>query len=333
MKQKTAVLVRFGAYGDCIIITPIIRYLKSQGYHITVCCSERGIPVFGLNPHIDEIKLYKHDEIPIELFASYWQDYREKNQCDLFVNFSGSVEISLAVHPDDEHLYKLNSEALIGRCNRNYYEFAFYWADLDWNGIDLTPEMFFEKSEHKAARSFINFDKFNILWSIMGSGRNKFYPWVPKIIDRLYDELPNVNVITVGGWRCNDVEDAITAPSQKLVGKCPMRISMAMCSYVDLVIASDTGLIHAAGCTSTPKICLLGHTNIENITKHFKNDYSIEADCECAPCFRLIYDMEKQCVVDPITGASACMGYGIDPNLVIERIKTVYNKSRKMRRK
>jgi ADP-heptose:LPS heptosyltransferase len=50
---------------------------------------------------------------------------------------------------------------------------------------------------------------------------------------------------------------------------------MALTKFVDLVISPDTGVLHASGCYDTPKIGLLGHTTIENITKYFKNDYSI----------------------------------------------------------
>ena len=42
---------------------------------------------------------------------------------------------------------------------------------------------------------------------------------------------------------------------------------MILTKLVDLVISPDTGVLHASGAFDTPKIGLLGHTTIENITK------------------------------------------------------------------
>jgi ADP-heptose:LPS heptosyltransferase len=98
---------------------------------------------------------------------------------------------------------------------------------------------------------------------------------------------------------------------------------MALTKEVDLVVSPDTGILHASGQFDTPKIGLLGHTTIENITKYFKNDHSIEAECACAPCFRLIYDWERQCPIEPVTYAAWCMSVGIPPEKVFERIMYV----------
>ena len=113
-----------------------------------------------------------------------------------------------------------------------------------------------------------------------------------------------------------------------LSGDIDIRISMAMTKFADLVISPDTGVLHASGCYDTPKIGLLGHTTIENITKHFINDYSVESDpalAECSPCFRLIYDMHLQCPVHTITGSAYCMGVGIVPEKIFEKVKKVYD--------
>ena len=104
---------------------------------------------------------------------------------------------------------------------------------------------------------------------------------------------------------------------------------MTLTKYVNLVIAPDTGVLHASGCYETPKIGILGHTNITNITKHFINDFSIEAECACAPCFHLIYDHDVQCPVDVVTRAAWCMSAGIPPEKLYARFKKVYELSKK----
>jgi len=138
---------------------------------------------------------------------------------------------------------------------------------------------------------------------------------------------PDVHFITVGDVRCQLLEDAMEGNITKLSGNLPMRISMALTSLVDLVIAPDTGVIHAAGCYYTPKICLLGHNTIECITKYFINDYSLEANSKfapCSPCLFLVYDITIQCPLGDKFQASLCMENGISPERVYEQFKKVY---------
>ncbi len=101
---------------------------------------------------------------------------------------------------------------------------------------------------------------------------------------------------------------------------------MCLTGLVDLVVSPDTGVLHASGAFGTPKIGLLGHTSIENITKHFINDYSIESTASCAPCFRLIYDHVAQCPVDMDTTGAWCQAVGIPAETLVDRIEKVIDK-------
>jgi len=329
MKRK-AFIVRYGAYGDSIILTPFLRELKKRGYHVIVETSERGLEVFENNPNIDSKIYYKTGRVPIEKLQDYFDKTKAEINADKYVNFTQSIEVAIALHPSRED-YNLTKEQRFICCNKNYYEFTFRWAEMQ--GVNLgtpdnyLPELFFTKKEIKRAKKCINRDKFNILVGLVGSGHNKLYPWFNDVIHEIYGILPDVNFITVGDRNAVEIETSIYAPITKLSGKIPMRQSMALTGLVDLVISPDTGLLHAAGCYDTPKIGLLGHTTRENITKHFKNDYSIEADCECAPCFRIIYNLD-QCPVDTLTKAAWCMGYGIHKSRVIDKILEVYRKNK-----
>jgi len=204
--------------------------------------------------------------------------------------------------------------------------------------VDLTPELFFEEKESYDVRDLgrrrpeelLRKDCYNILIGMSGSGGNKAWPWTQDLAERICAEYPNVHIITVGDEKCRLMEpegDRIT----NLSGRIPMRMAMQLTGLVDLVIAPDTGIIHAAGCYSTPKICLLGHNTKESIVKHFQNDYSIEADpslSPCAPCLYLVYDMKFQCPLD-VTGGSLCMSKGIPMIKVFNRFKEVYDSQSK----
>ena len=53
-------IFRAAAFGDCLIITPVIRYLHQQGHELFLVTSNRGLEVFKNNPHIS--KLIQHKE-------------------------------------------------------------------------------------------------------------------------------------------------------------------------------------------------------------------------------------------------------------------------------
>ncbi len=345
-------LWRTGAYGDVIITTPLIRYLHGQGHQIFYVTGDRGFEVLKNNPHV--FKLIKNDEsVKNENLGEHIQWLKEKNRCERVIDLNESIECALSQHPRSAD-YKLPKQERIRRFNRNFYEYCFEhaWKYAKGNSLDhpydlfsaawmfhdqekqkesMRPELFFDQSELDEARSNLKSDCFNVLIGLAGSGNNKAYPWIMDLCNAIGKNHPNVHIITVGDLKCQILEDIETPDLTnvtKLSGKISMRTSMALTGLVDLVIAPDTGIIHAAGCYDTPKICLLGHNTIECITKHFTNDYSIEADKQlapCAPCLYMIYDMKQQCPLSPVTASSICMADGIPLQRVYDRFEEVYN--------
>lgn len=331
-------IFRSGAFGDVVIITPAIRYLHSQGHELYVSTSKRGMEVLKNNPHVHRLIQHK-EETPIDKLSENLEHLKKTFKCEKVLDFSESVEVSLSQHPRSPN-YKLSKPEKLARFNRNFYEYSFEHIKENWMGVDLTPELFFDKNEmyevrdegRKTARDLIQKDKFNILIGMSGSGGNKAWPWTESLSERICENYPDVHIITVGDEKCRLIEPEIKGRVTNLSGRIPMRMSMELTGLVDLVIAPDTGIIHASGCYDTPKICLLGHNTKECITKYFKNDYSLEADeilAPCAPCLFLIYDMKLQCPIDDNTGGSMCMSRGIPLDVVYERFQEVYVKFKK----
>lgn len=321
--MKRALLVRHGAFGDCIALSPIIKKLKELGYYIILYTSKRGQELYKHDSRVDEIIL--HDEnVPKEKFTDYVKEQKEKIPHDWFCNFTGSIEHNVALHPvQPEYIYPKKEKAL--KCNKNYYEEAAKWAKLD--GCDLRPSLQFTEEEIEKAKSYLKPGKFNVLWCLSGSGANKVYPWTEFVMAEVLKNNLDVHFITVGDERCKILGNlSSTIPAEnitELAGEVSMRMSCALTSVVDLVVSPDTGVLHASGCYETPKIGLLGHTTRENITKHFINDYSLESDAPCSPCFFLIYDHSLQCPVDFVTHSAWCMSMGLDGEKVFKRIMEV----------
>lgn len=282
------------------------------------------------NPHVSKLIEQPTDSVKTELLGDHIDWLKRKHHCDRVIDFSESIEVSLSQHPRSPE-YKLPKAERFRRFNRNFYEYSFEWAKEPWTKDILKPELFFEDSELREASKHLKPGAFNILVGMSGSGTNKVWPWTEALCGTIAKEIPDAHMITVGDLRCQLIEPQIEGRVTNLSGNISMRQSMALTSLVDLVISPDTGLLHASGCYNTPKIGLLGHNTIECITKHFTNDYSVEADSrksECAPCLYLIYNMKLQCPVDPNTGGAYCMSKGIEPEIVFDKVKEVYAKSK-----
>jgi len=308
---------------DSVIISSIIRKLKQEGYYIILDTTSRGLQVYAEDPNIDEF--IKHDEdMSIHDTVEFWEEQKKKVPHDRYINFSESIEMNLALHQSDP-MYWEPKNVRAAQCNKNYYEESVRWAGME--NVPLNPVLYFTPEEERAAKEPLEAGKFNILWGLAGSGTNKLYPWAEYVMLDLLRAFPFINFITVGDEKCQVLEPKHPNVT-RLSGRIPMRLSMCMTQYADLVVAPDTGLLHASGAYDTPKIGLLGHTTIENITKHFKNDYSLEAECACSPCFKLIYDQEVQCPRNPITHSPWCLSEGLKPERVVAQIKRVIDEHR-----
>jgi hypothetical protein len=60
--------------GDAIILTPLIRQLKEDGYHVTLNVSSYCLPVFENNPFVDNIleNLWRSVAIGTEVHVDEW---------------------------------------------------------------------------------------------------------------------------------------------------------------------------------------------------------------------------------------------------------------------
>lgn len=333
-------IIRQGAFGDVLCTTPVIRYLKDQGHEIHYLTSARGLKILKNNPNVDKVHYVKEDSTRSDDdLQKMWKDKENEINADKVINFTESIETNIALHPRSPR-YNWTKKERRECANRNYYEEMFRWATnhldevLPLEGEDddhFAPEMFYDEEEILEAMKYIRSDNFNILVCLSGSGKNKAYPWMPSVIGDILKDIPEAHIITVGDENCQllEVQDKRIT---NLSGKIDIRVSMALTGFVDLVISPDTGVLHASGQYGTPKIGLLGHTTIENITKHFRNDFSIESDArlaECSPCFRLIYSVSIQCPQDTVSHAAYCMSHGIPAETIKKKVIEVYGSRKK----
>jgi ADP-heptose:LPS heptosyltransferase len=305
-------------------VSPLFRILKERGYYVICHTGRRGLNVLKCNPFIDEFIEYTKEGQKNDNCDEEWEELESRIKPDWCRNFAESIEVNISTHPKSP-IYSYPKNEQPSRLKENFYD-----ATMDWAGFPeyrgLKPELFFDKKEEKDVQKYLKKGKYNIVWALAGSGHNKAYPWVDYVIGELLKDS-GIQVITIGDEKCqileyNDPHPQIT----RLSGKTTFRESMLLTKYADLVVSPDTGILHASGAFKTPKIGILGHTTIGNITKYFENDFSIEPipeECECAPCHKLIYDNKLQCPIDNVSGASWCMSHGQPAERLYNHIKKV----------
>jgi len=326
-------VIRYGAIGDMVFITPLLKHLKAIGHEVYLNTSETGMEVLRNCPYVDKFVPYVSNSVPAEQLDVFWESQRKLYECDKILNMCESIEVALSMHPSTP-AYNLPKQERLKLCNKNYYDYTFEFANKQESSIQCLkgqlPELYFTPQEEdyikKVSDDFRKKTPKLIMWALTGSGRNKTYPYYHYIVKELLDKYPDLGVITVGDVSCKIMEYGVDSDRiYKRSGMFKIRESLLFTKYVDLVIAPDTGVLHGSGCYDTPKIGLLGHVSLENTTKYYKNNYSLEANVPCSPCNRLIFDATLQCPTEPFFGACWCMGIGLSKERVQERIEEVLN--------
>ncbi len=315
ISKKKALVIRYGAMGDNIIVTPVLRLLKELGYHVTVNTVPETKFVFNNNPNVDDFLMQEKGVIPdLEDYHKYLM-----TKYDRFVNLCYSIERTMLRDSGTKEFY---GEPITD--DRNYYDRTLELAGFTEKG--LNGEIYFSEQEKVMLDYFRkkNSKTFNILWCPKGSGIHKICTHSDDIIDYLLDTYPDVKIFMVGGgdvdtidaWKRDRLENRINIWTQ--------RTSMIMTSVMDLVVAPETGVLNAAGCFDTPKIGLLTHSSHNNLTKYFKNCIPIQSKAKCSPCHKLLHDYFQVCPKDDQFGVPICAA-SFDKQEIIDAVRSVYD--------
>jgi len=303
-KKKSALVIRYGALGDAVISTPVVRQLKKEGYYVVYNCSDYSVSVLKENPNIDEFILQAKDVIPNEELGEYWAEIGK--DFDRVINLSGTVEEGLLkVQGKPEFDWSHNKRHK--ECNKNYVDFNMEVAGYPELKGQKT-ELFFTEQEEILAQTFVENhpNRFIIIWAMSGSSMHKVYPWGEYVAGEIWKKHENeVCIVTVG----DDFARMLEWTMPHTLPRCgifTVRQAMLMTKYAHLVIGPETGILNAAGCYDTPKIVFLSHSSELNLTKYWRNVTALHPEnCRCHPCHKLIY--VDTCPPGKITNRPKCM--------------------------
>lgn len=301
--KKEALVIRYGAMGDMVMITPVLRQLKKEGYYVVLNCSEYAVQVLKENPNIDEYIIQQKDVIPNNTLDDYWAEIGK--DFDIVINLTATIEDTL-LKVQGKPEFNWSHKKRRKECNHNYIDYTMERAGYpDLKGEPT--ELFFTEQEERLARLFIEKCKgrFVIIWAMSGSSIHKIYPWAEYVAGSINQKHGEETLIVTVG---DDIARMIEWNLPNTLPRCgvfTIRQSMILTKYANLVIGPETGMLNAAGCFETPKIIFLSHSSEHNLTKYWRNVTALHPEnCRCHPCHKLIY--VDDCPKGKIGGRPRC---------------------------
>ena len=322
--QPMVCICRYGAIGDMIMVTPLIRKLHEDGFHVTLNISPYCADVIKCNPYVDNLVLQDREAIPNQELGPYWDTWRK--DYDRYINLSESIEGGLLKLEGRQDFYTPKTWRVerVGHINyvQRTMEFGGY-GDGTLTREDLRTELYFSPTEEKTLRKFrkAHDGKFMIVWAANGTSWHKQYPYMGQVIKTLLESRKDIVVVVVGGREAKPLE----FEHERLVWTCgsiPLREALGLTKTADLVIGPETAITNAASCYSTPKIIFLSHSSPENLTRDWENCIALLPNVPCYPCHQLHYQLDS-CPLSAETKLPVCAS-AVKPDTVLDVINSVY---------
>ena len=332
--RPRALVARYGALGDMVMVTPLLRHLAEDGYHVTVNCTRYSAPVLDNNPYVHNLIIQERDAIPNHELGDYWSEW--SNDYDRYINLSESIEGTLLKVEGRRDFYT-RQQWRHERCNVNYYDYTMQRGGYPESHGER-GELYLSRVEEREARKFRNryADKFLLVWALNGSSHHKVYGLFEPVLTDWLNGHPDAIAVTVGDHTASLLEFEHTQLVPK-AGVWPIRTSLAMTKYADLVVGPESVITNTAGCFATPKITFLSHSSHENLCKYWLNDYCLEPDpavAPCYPCHQLHYtrpscplaEIKNDATGEPLVSGPLCSMGAISGERVVARLSEVYDK-------
>lgn len=328
---KRVCIARYGAIGDMIILSPLIKQLTLDGYAVTLNITPYCAEVIKHNPYVSNVIIQERDAIPNGDLGHYWKEWAD--DYDKYINLSESIEGKLLRVEGRRDFYTSKDWRVATTGGVNYFDQTMRlggYPDL----CGTRGEIYFTRSEEKEAAHIreIYRDKFLVLWGLKGSSHHKQYPLLQPVLTEWLGRRSDAWVVLTG----SPMDKPLQFDHPQVIpgaGEIPLRIVFALAKQADLVVGPESALTNAAGCWETPKICLLSHSTRDNLTKYWLNDLSLEPeDTPCYPCNQLHYSLGS-CPTEEIAGKTypRCAASGISPERLLAQLDLAYTRWQQVR--
>lgn len=326
---------RYGAFGDLVMITPLIRKFSEDGYHVTVNAQAYSASVLRENPFVDNLLIQEREAIPNHWLGEYW-DYW-KSRYDKYINLSESIEGGLLKVENRRDFYT-SKEFRHSTNNVNYHDRTMALGGYP-EETGTRGELYFTKSEEKKVKKFIDSaraagKRFIVMCPLRGSSHHKKYPLLGAVMNRWLKDKPDALVILTGGPESTPLVFEHPQVLSFVNSTWTIRELMLMTKYVDVILGPETGMLNAAACWDTAKIVYLSHSTSENLTKYWTNTTVLEPDTSrapCYPCHQLHYSLDS-CPLAQLTDKDnrvidtlpVCAAGAVGPDKILSALNSYY---------
>jgi len=322
--NRWAGIARFGGVGDNLIAGSPLRALKHMGYMTEVITSEPNHVVFHHNPYVDKLTVKNVERDIAKNDQDKWQAWMtaRAKEYDVFVHASHSCE---GRHALFKHMTAFEWPAEVRRkiCGGSYLETVHDIAQVPY---DFGPLYFTTAEEREnAGRTTEKIGGRYLCWVLSGTRVDKIYPYAPNAIARIIKEV-GAPVMLLGGpsekehHLANTIREVVECQNGTRDGlhiaiagyggtAWPLRTTLALAHGAALVVTPDTGPAWSVAFEAMPKIAIVSHASVENVTKHWINTTTLHADPDrvpCWPCHRL-HDDKSTCVANKEDTGAACV--------------------------
>lgn len=293
-------LIKPGAVGDLLQLTPAIRALKAgfPAARITLMVgSAAAATMFARNPHVDRTIVFdrKGAHRSLSGLISLWKQLRGEHY-DLVVNFQRSNIrawlLASAAFPCRFLVYRKARGRTVHAVVNHLETLAPLGIDPGAASLDLeltvTPEdtafaaaVFAEAG--LAARTVV---------ALNPGASNRIKCWSPErfaaLANRLTAEL-GVGIVLVGGGNERDLAERIihgmTSAPLDLIGRTSLLQLGAVLSRCALLVSGDTGPLHLATAVRVPVVALFGAIDPERTGPVGEGHLVIRhGEVPCVPC-------------------------------------------------
>lgn len=294
---KTMCIVRFGAFGDMIMVSNILPGLKRAGWHITIMTTPRGELVLRNDPHVDDFILCDTNQVLNEELPAFWSVWEKK--FDRWLNLSESVEGTFLSMPGRAQSFwpaSLRREFL----SWDYLEFHHKLANTKFEPAARFYPTKKEKAKAEKRRARIGGKV--IVWCVDGSSVQKMWPHMDSAIARILISTNDWKVVTVGD-RVSSMLESGWEKEPRVVKKCgkwSIRETLAFAQTADIVVGPETGVMNSVAFLPIGKIIFMSHSSPENLVTHWVNTHALEPEgTPCWPCHKMVYSW-RDCIRDSL---------------------------------
>ena len=299
--------VRFSSIGDIVLITPLLRALKTRypDCYLAVVTKEEFAPLLRHNPSIDRVIEFA----PSERLTRLARDLRAERFTH-HLDLHGSMR-SRALrwlvrgrwHGYPKH--RLARTTLI-RTKRNIYRPGTppvaerFFAAARGLGVAPDggpPDLYLDPEEREQARNWLSNrglgeDRPVVVVAPMAAHFTKRWPvahW-QALVSTL--TASRVDIVVVGGPEdvavCESVADAGGTHAASAAGPTGLQGTASLIERAKLVVAGDTGVMHMSTALDTPVVALFGPTvKALGFFPYKARATVLELDLACRPCSKM----------------------------------------------